>query len=103
MSSNLSNVRIQCALLAAIVLLGVTPWTANAGLDGLTPVPFEALSDRSTSLLGAAALSIRHADWKHAESTNFIYHYFNSFVATPVSVEKATSGLPACRATLPAA
>lgn len=48
---------------------------------------FQALSDRNLTLLGQAALSIRPNDWKHAESTNFIYHYFQSFVAAPVSVE----------------
>lgn len=48
---------------------------------------FYALSDRNLTPLGQAALSIRPADWKHAESTNFIYHYFQSFIAAPVAVE----------------
>ncbi len=48
---------------------------------------FHALSDRNLTALGQSALTIRPNDWKHAESTNFIYHYFNSFIAAPVSVE----------------
>jgi hypothetical protein len=32
-------------------------------------------------------MSIHPNDWKHAETTNFIYHFFHGFVATPVSVE----------------
>ena len=37
--------------------------------------------------IGQAALAIRASEWRHAETTNFIYHYFQSFVAAPVSVE----------------
>ena len=60
---------------------------APVGLDGLKEVPFTALSSPYVTPLGAAALSIRPAEWKHAETDNFIYHYFHSFIATPVSVE----------------
>ncbi len=57
------------------------------GLDGLKEVPFTALSNPYVTPLGAAALSIRPTEWKHAETDNFVYHYFHSFIATPVSVE----------------
>ncbi|MEQ1860505.1 MAG: hypothetical protein ABMA13_11270 [Chthoniobacteraceae bacterium] len=50
-------------------------------------VPFERLSERTIAPLGARALAIRKADWKHAESAHFVYHFFQSFVAAPVSVE----------------
>jgi hypothetical protein len=51
-------------------------------------VPFTHLSDRSISALGQAALSVRGAtEWKHAESAHFVHHFFQSFVAAPVSVE----------------
>lgn len=50
-------------------------------------VPFTSLSDRNVSPLGTKALSIRANEWKHAESTHFVYHFFQSFVAAPVSVE----------------
>ena len=45
------------------------------------------LSDRAFTPLGQAALAIRPQEWKHAETANFIYHYFHSFVAAPVAVE----------------
>ena len=57
------------------------------GINSLQEVPFAALSSQAISPLGQAALSIRPREWKHAETANFIYHYFHSFVATPVSVE----------------
>lgn len=57
------------------------------GLNGLTEVQLSRLSDSNVSPLGKAALAIRPAEWKHAETTNFIYHFFHGFVATPVSVE----------------
>ncbi len=60
---------------------------AAEGLDGLKEVPFTALSNPYITPLGTAALSIRPTEWKHAETENFVYHYFHGFVATPVSVE----------------
>ena len=59
----------------------------QVGLDGLKEKPFTALSSPYITPLGQAALSIRPTEWKHAETDNFIYHYFHSFIATPVSVE----------------
>jgi hypothetical protein len=53
----------------------------------LKEVPFQNLSDRGLTPLGQAAMSIHPADWKHAETTNFIYHFFHGFIAAPVSVE----------------
>ena len=53
----------------------------------LREVPLAGLSDRTLTPLGQAALGIRAGEWKHAESANFIYHYFQSFVAAPVTVE----------------
>ena len=47
----------------------------------------ELLSDRALTPLGKAALSIRSSEWKHAESANFVYHFFQGFIAAPVSVE----------------
>ena len=54
---------------------------------GLREVPFQALSDRSITTFGEAALGIHPSEWKHAETANFIYHFFHSFIAAPVSVE----------------
>lgn len=57
------------------------------GLEGLKEIPFAALSSQAVGVLGQAALSLRPTEWKHAETENFIYHYFHSHIATPVSVE----------------
>lgn len=57
------------------------------GLNGLKEVPFASLSSQVVSPLGLAALTIRPGEWKHAETANFIYHFFHSYIATPVSVE----------------
>ncbi len=49
--------------------------------------PWAQLSDRSLTPLGLRALTVRAADWHHAETPNFIYHYYQSSAASPVSVE----------------
>ena len=59
----------------------------QTGLDGLRAVPLASLSQPNVTPMGQAALSIRPTEWHHAETPNFIYHYFHDFVATPVSVE----------------
>ena len=61
--------------------------TSQSGLNGLKDIPFASLSSPYITPLGQSALSIRPAEWKHAETDNFVYHYFHSFIATPVSVE----------------
>ncbi len=67
------------------------PATGNTngpqGLNALKEVAFPALSSTGVTPLGGAALAIRPNEWKHAETDNFIYHYFHDFIATPVSVE----------------
>jgi len=55
--------------------------------SALREVPLQALSDRSFTPLAQAALTVRSTEWKHAETANFIYHYFHSFIAAPVAVE----------------
>ncbi len=80
-------------LALALWLVPSTPRAQQAivgnqvGLDGLKEVPFTALSSPYITPLGQAALSIRPTEWKHAETDNFVYHFFHSFIATPVSVE----------------
>lgn len=70
-------------------LLGLT----SVGLSE-TPPPgafpelrLEQLSDRNLTPLGQTALGIRPADWRHSETPNFVYHYFHTFIAAPVSAE----------------
>ena len=77
----------------AFTVLLITGGTAAAqlapvsGLNALTEVEFSQLSEQDRNPLGTQALAIRAADWKHAETDHFIYHYQRSFVATPVAVE----------------
>jgi len=73
--------------LVGFCLLGMHA-RAEEGADGaLKEVPFQSLSDHNLTPLGQAAMSIRPGDWKHAETTNFVYHFFRGFIAAPVSVE----------------
>jgi hypothetical protein len=59
----------------------------TAGLNSLPEVPFAQLTQQDRNPLGAKALAINAADWKHGETEHFIYHYQRSYVATPVAVE----------------
>jgi hypothetical protein len=62
-------------------------FTPAAGLNALPEVEFSRLSQRDPTALGERALAIRPAQWKHGETANFIYHFVNSYVVTPISVE----------------
>ena len=74
---------------AAATLRGqqLAPNSSAEGLNSLKEIPFASLSSPNVTPLGQAALSIRPTEWKHAETDNFVYHYFHGFIATPVSVE----------------
>ena len=74
-------------VLAVSLTLPLSPTRAQEGDGALKETSLELLSDRALTPLGKAALSIRPAEWKHAESANFVYHFFHSFIAAPVSVE----------------
>ena len=74
-------------LLILLTFLPAFAWAQAPADSSLREVPLQALSDRSLTTLGQAALSIRPNDWKHAETANFVYHYFSSFIAAPVAVE----------------
>jgi hypothetical protein len=69
------------------VLLAVSSSSAEENAGALPELTFYQLSDRSLGALGQAALQIRPTEWKHAETKNFAYHFFHSYVAGPVSVE----------------
>ncbi len=71
-----------CAL-----LLAAPGAIAQDDAGALPELTFYQLTDRSLGLLGQAALGIRSTEWKHAETKNFVYHFFHGFVAGPVSVE----------------
>src|SRR4030095_10064948 len=60
---------------------------STATLGSLAEVSFSQLSERNLAPLGLAALGIRSNEWKHGETAHFVYHFFQGFIATPVSVE----------------
>jgi hypothetical protein len=56
-------------------------------LGSLEARDLAAITSQPSATLGRAALAINPSQWKHAETEHFVYHYANSYVATPVSVE----------------
>lgn len=60
---------------------------AGVDLGNFKPVEFRSLSDTTLAPLGQQALLIRQADWQHAESAHFVYHFFHDFIAAPVAAE----------------
>lgn len=67
-------------------LLTLGAWAEETSLN-FTEKTLSQLSDRQVSPLGEKALSIRPNDWHHAETANFIYHYFSESAAHPVATE----------------
>jgi hypothetical protein len=61
--------------------------TSAPGLNALPEVEFSRLSQRDPTPLGQKALAINPKQWKHGETEHFIYHFVDSFVVTPLSVE----------------
>ena len=73
---------------AALASLAFLPFVSHAeNLGALPEVPMERLSDKAITAIGQKALAVRPADWKHAESDHFIYHFFDRPTASAVSVE----------------
>jgi hypothetical protein len=77
------------ALLSLILIVpaGAQPPATTPGLNALPEVEFSRLSQRDPNPLGARALAIHPEQWKHGETEHFIYHFVDSFVVTPISVE----------------
>jgi len=61
--------------------------SSTPGLNALPQVEFSRLSQHDPNPLGAKALAIHPEQWKHGETEHFIYHFVDSFVVTPISVE----------------
>jgi hypothetical protein len=77
---------------ALLSLLLIDPAEAQSpattpGLNALPEVDFSRLSQRDPNPLGARALAINPQQWKHGETEHFVYHFVDSFVVTPISVE----------------
>lgn len=81
----LARTAVLIVILALVELLRPTARAENVG--GIPEVEWARLSDRTVSPLGQAALQVRPQEWRHGETEHFVYHFFQSFVATPVSVE----------------
>jgi hypothetical protein len=74
-----------CVLFSTVV--AVWSQTANEDNGSVKEIQWGLLSDRNVTPLGQAALGIRATEWKHTETKNFIYHYFQSFIVGPVMTE----------------
>ena len=56
-------------------------------MNALPEVEFSRFSQRDPNPLGEKALALHPEQWKHGETEHFIYHFVNSYVVTPISVE----------------
>jgi hypothetical protein len=74
-------------MLRALIFLALPTVLAAGQTTEFKETSFSFLSDRNVSALGAKALGFRANEWKHAETPHFVYHFFQSFIAAPVSVE----------------
>jgi hypothetical protein len=80
-------------LASLLITIGVLPVTAGqmpepVRLTGLLPeVAFSSLTQRDPNPLGEKALALHPEQWKHGETEHFIYHFFDGYVVTPISVE----------------
>lgn len=83
--------QFRSPFLLASVLLAVSmaqPVPGQSpGLNALPEVEFSRLSQRDPNPLGEKALAIHPEQWKHGETEHFIYHFVNSYVVTPISIE----------------
>ena len=74
-------------LTLAVLVCWADPAAGQRSVGGLEEMSLTQLSSPPSSPLARVAVALAPSRWKHAETEHFIYHYFNSFVATPVSVE----------------
>ena len=79
---------MRCSSIFAMSILFATAAVAQINESSSLPeIEFSQLSQRDPNPLGEKALAIHPEQWKHAETDHFIYHFVDSYVATPVSVE----------------
>ena len=82
---------MRCVVSVVLFLIGIpfarAQLAETTGLNSLPEGPFAQLTQQDRNPLGAKALAINAADWKHGETEHFVYHYQRSYVATPVAVE----------------
>jgi hypothetical protein len=84
-------VRFASKVLPLVLLLSLTAaalaQSPTPGLNALPEVEFSRLSQGDPNPLGQKALAVRPEQWKHAETEHFIYHFADTFMATPISIE----------------
>ncbi len=79
---------MRCSSIFAMSILFAASAVAQINESSSLPeIEFSQLSQRDPNPLGEKALAIHPEQWKHAETDHFIYHFVDSYVATPVSVE----------------
>jgi len=83
---NVLMIRAFYFVALAFVCCFVMPLRAQIAPAAFTEASFQNLSDQELTTLGRSALNVDAAQWKHAESGNFIYHYRHSTVASPAAV-----------------
>ena len=85
------RIAAKSLLLMFVSTIAVAPvalaQSASPGINALPEVEFSRLSQRDPNPLGQKALAIQPQQWKHGETEHFIYHFVDSFVVTPISVE----------------
>jgi len=77
----------RAALAAFSLVVGGEVAFAQTAISSLPEVEFSRLSQRDPNPLGEKALALHPEQWKHGETDHFIYHFVNSYVVTPISVE----------------
>src|SRR5258708_40035058 len=81
---------VLCASLLMAMMTIFCVISANAQINestSLAEIEFSRLSQRDPNPLGTKALALHPEQWKHGETEHFIYHFVNSYVVTPISVE----------------
>jgi hypothetical protein len=83
--------RSAAKVLSTLLLIAVTAsapaQSPTPGLNALPEVEFARLSQRDPNPLGQKALAIHADQWKHGETEHFIYHFADTTMAAPISVE----------------
>ncbi len=77
---------LTCALIGLIAASG-TLSAQSLAEEAPAEVPFQSLSSTALGPYGRTALALKPDSFKHAESANFIYHYFDPITAKQVAVE----------------
>src|SRR5205823_14849744 len=85
-ATSCSNFRmsiLRASLMVSILQIATAVAQLNQS-SSLAEVQFSQWSQRDPNPLGEIAPAIQPAQWKHAETEHFVYHFIHSYVATPV-------------------